>query len=868
MNIDEEILKHKYILRNSNYNSKKKHSKLVSKNKYLEYSYSSPVVIKLKNKKRYSKLYEIIDIHKSPHKKKIDINTTISSCKKSDEKAINLKERPLNKKLDKETYYQNNYSLKKNLDENTYYSNNSNLSNVQKSNIIKKKKGTLKKIEKSNINNSNTYNIQQLNENFYFKEDNDIKENSNEVKLSINNSKCLKSNYILKKLNGEIKELNIKDASSILENYIPYQNNNISTENKFKTKRSLSSTINNLEDLNNLPIVYEERNLDLVKKCREASKKKIINKYCSKSKIPSKIKLPIKKSFKILTNSNLKLKYGDCCLYKENEKKKRPSTTFNYSSKKYRSLSCINMNNVNHNDKNKNREISQKSLLCNSEEFYTTPIGEAKLCGFEKELMKFKSVQNKINIFHPSQVNYNKTINSSNINSVKKNLTPLVLKHSKNMILSKLKKLKPKKINNSKYRSSSLVDNILGKENFSKWNLLENNESLKNTTNFKIENKIINEKRKSKISSENEDLYILNYNKKLNQSKNLNSGKNESPFQINERDLTLSKILAEKPIVKSTEKKKVIEKINDYKVIYKSEDFVGIYKSNEDNEKKKNFIDFTSLLCKPGYIGDYLCETTSTINLSYIKKRKEENKYKKISEDNNNENEKIRENNTSFNNEYYTKENMAKGESEKINVEHQHQPNETTKYRNIFELNKNENDEILYYLKEAVKNSPTINVDLQYIMIIFNEILEKEKKIKYKKELLSTDINEISVINKNMRNNQINNHYNKYIQTNDYLKRPHINYDIYNNNLRCSNNILNKNVLYNSRDNKIKNNKNSISNSYNSYIINNLSNGKATLSHTNSRCIRNMNSLSNKKNLENFNNFYELNKLDIKNFAR
>ncbi|CRH00321.1 conserved Plasmodium protein, unknown function [Plasmodium relictum] len=826
INIDEEILKNKCNSGNLENISKKKNSKLVSKNKCLEYSYSSPV-IRLKKKKNSSKLNKIVEISKVFYEKKNDISTIISPCKKLDEKVINLKKKSLNKKLDKKINYKNsNNSMKINLDKKNY-SNSNNLSYGEKYNAIKEKKETLKKMETSNISNSSSYNIYQLNENFHFKKDN-IMESSNEVKLS--NSKYLKGRCILKRLNGETKELNINEVNNILVNYIPYQTSDVVKANEFKTKRSFSSIPNSLEDLTSLPIVYEKGDFELVKKCRDASKKRIIHKNWPNSKMPSKIKLPIQKKYKILTHSNLNLKYGEYHSYKTNEEKKRSVTTFNYSSKNFRSLSCTNMNYSDNNEKIKNRKSSKKSIFCDSEEFYMTPVGEAKLCGFEKEFMRLESNQEKIHLFHPSQVKHSKTIISPNINSIKENLTSMVLKHSKNMILSKLKKEKTKKKNNSKNRNNSLVDSILENDNFSKWNFLGNSKNLQNTTYQEAKNRINDENEKNKISYENNDSFILNYNKKLNHSKNLIIRKTKSPFRIIEQDLTIAEILTEKPRVKSVEKKKVIEKINDYKVIYKSEDIMSIYKSNKNKEKDEHFLDVTSLLCKPGYIGNYLCETTSTINLSYIKKKKEESEKKKIIEDNNKDNEKMRENYISCNNEYY-----VSGENREKNEKYQHEQNECTKYKNMFELNKDENDEILHYLKEAIKNASAINVDLQYIMIIFNEILEKEKRIIYKKELLPSSTNEINSINKNIRNNVLYSHCNKYTQKSDYLKKYYKNYNIYKNNLSSNYNILNKGVLNSFNNSKITNNKNNISSSYNNYIINNVSNEKMVLNNFNNR---------------------------------
>ncbi|SBT35860.1 conserved Plasmodium protein, unknown function [Plasmodium ovale wallikeri] len=85
----------------------------------------------------------------------------------------------------------------------------------------------------------------------------------------------LETKCILKKINGDIKEINIKDINTTLPNYIPYrkkEDTNISAI--FKTGEKFTSAHNTtLEVLTNLPTVYEEVHMDwqLVQKCKEAS---------------------------------------------------------------------------------------------------------------------------------------------------------------------------------------------------------------------------------------------------------------------------------------------------------------------------------------------------------------------------------------------------------------------------------------------------------------------------------------------------------------------------------------------------------------------------------------------------------------------
>ncbi|SOV16070.1 conserved Plasmodium protein, unknown function [Plasmodium gaboni] len=425
--------------------------------------------------------------------------------------------------------------------------------------------------------------------------------NSHQIKNE--NYKIQENKCILKKLNGEIKELNFNNIHEILPNYIAYQQSIQDKYDIFKNKTTCSYSYTSTQTIDKRKC----SKLGFIQKCTKVFKmKKDENKMHTCTNVCQKIKLPI--------NNNL-------------------------------------------------NDIQALD-------------GEEELCAFEKNLTKKEAVQRKnLLLCQSSYIKHNKNANIQNINSVKENVSPIVLKHSRNMILSKKKNLKFKHMSNI-----PIVEDTQKKQNIYPTNNHIDSTTIKNTDK---KNKIYDDKKEKSIFQQN-----------------VNNKQSNNFLEISSFDEKNSNIKLEQHNHKNkcNIKDTCVKKKMNYKVIYQSDDFVSLYKSDEDKYKMppNECIDTSSLLCKPGYVGKYLYESNSCISCSPNNDKNKNainnnNNFKKLSETKN-----IIQNSTS--NDYIEKNNI-----------------------NIYKY-----DDIFYYMKKAIYNSPTYNIDIQY-MSILNELLQVEK---------------------------------------------------------------------------------------------------------------------------------------------
>ncbi|SOV80374.1 conserved Plasmodium protein, unknown function [Plasmodium reichenowi] len=457
--------------------------------------------------------------------------------------------------------------------------------------------------KKRNNNITNYHTKKYINHKIYEKKKINTTTSINSHKINNTNYKIQENKCILKKLNGEIKELNINNIHEILPNYIPYQQSIQHKYNFLKNKNACSYSYASSKT------IHERKcsKLGFIEKCTKVFKmNKDENKMHPDTNVCQKIKLPI------------------------------------------------------------NKNLNDKQAF----------EGEAQLCGFEKDLTKMETVQGKnLFLYQSSDVKHYKSSIFPNIHSVKKNVTPIILKHSRNMILSKTKNLKFKQMSNI-----PIVEETRKKEK-----IYPRNNNINNTT-IKIPDK----KNKEYDDKQEQNIFEQNMNNK--QSNNF--------LEISSIDEKNSTIKLEKQNHKNkcSEKDTYVKKKINYKVIYQSDDFVCMYKSDEDKNKKakKECMDASSLLCTPGYVGKYLYESNSSINYS-------PNRDKNINTINNNNN--------------------FKKLDEKSNIIENSETHDYTEKNNI---NIHKYDDILYYMNKAICNSPTYNIDVQY-MNILNEQLYKVK---------------------------------------------------------------------------------------------------------------------------------------------
>ncbi|CAD2105195.1 hypothetical protein YYG_02068 [Plasmodium vinckei petteri] len=496
-----------------------------------------------------------------------------------------------------------------------------------------------------------------------------------------------KNKYLLKKINGELKELNNLDTSKILKNYIPYTKTNKFDIFTDLTQKDFSYKYYDINNFDNLPTIYQTQNLDtdLVKKCRDASKNvpTDISKHCQCSK---------KEMKKIKEAIN-----GSPCSNLPNQQN-AASKHLIYPREQIQRLSCSNINGKN---KSKNL-INSKKNICN---FPSINKSQSLILQKDDKTCQTSQAKNHKKQKEDHMPNHEQPQTCSHLNipiKPKRNATTTLLNHSKNMIISKIKTEK----NNLSPLYKKEKDLIASLKHY-----FVNNSKL---------NKV------QKISN----LVHKNYNQERSQSKNKLSDKNKTFFENYKQNLTIEKVLGQTARVRSVEKKKYIEKINQYKVISKNSHFVSIYKNKENKNLNDQTVDLANLLCTPGYVGNYLYESNSTNENLIDNVKKNEKSENELA----NEQNHIRPANVQAKNEqpnlFFVKNDLQApkcsnlNEPSKINNTHE-ECQIKNKINNQFLTN--QSDEILFHMTKAINSSPTLNLDIQYITL-FIELLKNQKK--------------------------------------------------------------------------------------------------------------------------------------------
>ncbi|KJP85849.1 hypothetical protein AK88_04497 [Plasmodium fragile] len=384
---------------------------------------------------------------------------------------------------------------------------------------------------------------------------------------------------LVKRLNGKVEQIHMKDIHTAFPNYIPYERNDNSAflSSVFSSSEDKDKTQGKVGDISNLPVVYQnvELNLDLVKKCRQASTSR---KAFSDAKRCAKIKLPIGTT-------------------------PSPSQTGNFSCNNtiYNPSGCHPSNGL--------RSTSQKRTFSNVQTWNSATRQGSNFfsCG-QSPIRRFQSAQHPQNETTLSlcspQVVASKRDATPQTSLLKPYAMPMLLKHSTNMILSQLKKTKGNERTHAKGTSTTIKNKDKQKEvqfgpsAFSK---------------KQIDNQPIVDGQIDKVEYPRSNGSFKDYHQVVASSHSCSN----SPVGCKKEDLTLQRMLAKTTKVKSIEKEKYIEKVNSYKVIYQSDDFVSIYQNRGDKIINDHCIDVSTLLCIPGYAGGYLCESNSTINQSH-----------------------------------------------------------------------------------------------------------------------------------------------------------------------------------------------------------------------------------------------------------
>ncbi|ETB57458.1 hypothetical protein YYC_04350 [Plasmodium yoelii 17X] len=477
-------------------------------------------------------------------------------------------------------------------------------------------------------------------------------------KQNIQNNKCM-----LKKINGELQELNNLDTCKILKNYIPYtKTTKFNIFNNSKQRKHFSYNHYNLNNFDILPTIYQTQNsnTDLVKKCREASQNPItdLSKHCKCSKNQMK-------KIKEALNNDLYLNLPN--------RKNELSKYLAYPREKIQRTICSN--------KNAKKKITNSNRCLNKSQSMPFQVGSTH----------FQTRQPDPHKTTDWMGDHDKVQNSSHTNiciKPQKNATTTLINHSRNMLISKIKNTRNDFISleTKEKKLISTLPNL--KHYFMSYDKLNKMQKISNDVHKNCNQTLIYPK--NKLSEKKKNCENLNHN------------------------LAIQKFLYQTDRIKSIKKKKCIEKINKYKVIYKSDDFVSIYKNEKNKNIDNDTVDLASLLCTPGYVGNYLDKSNSTNNDIFDNKEKNKMSKTKLLQN--------EEPNLSFvkNNlqvpKYYNINNS-------LNIPKESQTSQ--KFNNQF-LTK-QNDDILQNMTKAINSSPTLNLDLQYITF-FTELLKNKKK--------------------------------------------------------------------------------------------------------------------------------------------
>ncbi|ANQ08203.1 Uncharacterized protein PCOAH_00027860 [Plasmodium coatneyi] len=479
---------------------------------------------------------------------------------------------------------------------------------------------------------------------------------------------------LVKRLNGKVEQIDMKDIQTAFPNYIPYERDDKSTflSSVFSSPEDTEKTQGMVGDISNLPVVYQnvELNLDLVKKCRQAStSRKAFSQIRQRSVKPSaKIKLPIGTT---PTSPTARSSY---------QKAPPPSRSFSCNNTIYNPSACHPSNGL--------RSTSQKRTFSNVQTWYNAPGGGSNFpsCG-KSPIRRFQSAQNTttLSICSPEVVAPKRDA-TPQTSVLKPYGIPMLLKHSTNMILSQLKKMKGNEKTHAKGTTKNVKNNAKQKEvQFEPSSFSKKEMDNQPTVDGKIDK--VDYPRRNSSS-------VKDYHKVVVDSNPCSS----YPVGGKKGDLTLQRLLAKKTKVKSIEKEKYIEKVNSYKVIYQSDDFVSIYQNGGDKIMKDHCMDVSSLLCIPGYAGGYLCESNSTVHHSHAKGK-----------------ENPQEENT--------KRSGSIASARSITTHPQQEQGKLWIDPDVDLLN---DDLILYHLRKAVNSSLTLNVDLQYLVLLNESLKNRE----------------------------------------------------------------------------------------------------------------------------------------------
>ncbi|EUD67295.1 hypothetical protein C922_02445 [Plasmodium inui San Antonio 1] len=464
---------------------------------------------------------------------------------------------------------------------------------------------------------------------------------------------------LVKRLNGKVEKIDMKDIQTAFPNYIPYEKNDNSAllSSVFSSAEETDQTQGKVGDISNLPVVYQdvELNLDLVKKCRQASKSR--NPFSGirqrSAKPFSTVKLPIGTT---RTSQTAR---------RSNQKAPRPSRSFSCNNTIYNPSAF--------HPKNGLKSTPQKRTFSNVQTWSNTPGGGSNFSSSGRSpIRRFQSAQTDT---PPQQTILQKPY-----------VIPMLLRHSTNMILSQLRKMKANQRTDTKGTSI----NIKNKEKQKEVQVGPSSFSKKQMDNQTI----VNGKRDKVDYPCDNSSSVKDYHQVVVGTNCCSS----SPVGGKKGDLTLQRLLAKKTKVKSIEKEKYIEKVNPYKVIHQSDDFASIYQNRGDRITNDHCIDVSSLLCIPGYVGAYLCESNSTVNHSYV-------------------------NGKGKTQEKDTKRSGSITSARSFTTHPQQEQGQLPIYPDLHLLN---DDIILYYLEKAINSSPTLNVDLKYLLFL-SETLKNRK---------------------------------------------------------------------------------------------------------------------------------------------
>ncbi|CAI7720734.1 conserved Plasmodium protein, unknown function [Plasmodium vivax] len=488
---------------------------------------------------------------------------------------------------------------------------------------------------------------------------------------------------LVKRLNGNVEQIDMKDIHTAFPNYIPYErkDNNALLSSVFCPEEDAKQTQGKVGDISNLPVVYQnvELNLDLVKKCRQASTSRKafsdipMSRNRQRSDKPSaKIKLPIG------TPPASQTARGS------HQKAAPPSRSFSCNNAIYNAPPCHPSNGL--------RSTSQKRNLSKVPTWKNAPAGESNFSSSGRSpIRRFQSAQNATTLpLRSPEVVTPKRDATRQTSLLKPHVIPMLLKHSTNMILSQLKKMKGNQRIHTKGTTMKVKNTKQQEAQFEQRSFSKKQMDKQPTADGKMDQVVYPRYNSSSVKDCHQVVV------------GSNSG-GSSPVGGKNGDLTLQGLLAKKTKVKSIEKEKYIEKVNAYKVVYQSHDFVSIYQNGGDRTIKDHCIDVSSLLCIPGYVGGYLCESNSTVNHSHANGKGNPQVEGEQEED--------------------TKRRGSTASARSFTTHPQPEQGQLWIDPDVDLLN---DDPILYHLRKAVNSSPTLNVDLQYLVLLNERLKNRE----------------------------------------------------------------------------------------------------------------------------------------------